>query len=133
MLMRQIPSPSQLTEAAQEFERQCIKFKRKYPKFAQIKTHEFEEALGIAGSQGEAKLAAELFGHKILEVSDLVSERRDNFNSTWAGKLKNFLTALYPVVKLGLALTGVAADVPIALYDITDVDRALVSHLWELL
>lgn len=100
-----------MTEAANDFEIECDRFIQRYPKFLRFETSELSEALKAAHSEGDIKRAAELFSSKILAASQLVAERKETFKASWAGKLRNFLTGFYPVVKIGLAITGIVANV----------------------
>lgn len=105
-----MPSSS-LSKAANEFDSLCDKVIKKHPGFVCIEVHELDQALSAARSERDVKHAAEVFGKAILSVSRLVDHRRETFKKTWRGKLQAFLSGLYPVVQLGLALTGFAADV----------------------
>src|SRR5438552_16416773 len=101
MLSKQITKYPHLVKAAQEFQHQCRKFIQRHPKFTLIKPSDFDEAVSAARSEADIKRAAEVFGDQIKTVSQFIEAQTESSNESWVGKLRNFMTGLYPLVKLG--------------------------------
>ena len=111
MLDDQTRSLQNLNAAAEEFEKNCSKFLKKYPSFRQIEPSVLSKALTTARSEEDIHKAAKLFGNNIANTSQLIEEQREIAGRSLCGRVQAFLTGLYPVVNLSLSLAGAIASV----------------------
>lgn len=103
-----------LASAAEEFEVECtnfIKKQKKHTEFRQIEHSVLSKALYAAQSKVDLKEAAALFGDNIATMSRLIEEKKRIAGETLLGRIKGFLTGLYPLVNLSLSLAGTIASV----------------------
>jgi hypothetical protein len=100
-----------LAAAAEEFEWYCAKFIRKNPWFQGIELPILRNALAAAQGGEDVTEAARIFGDKITKTSQLMEYKKRIAGESFGGRVRAFLTGLYPAVKLSLDLTGAIADV----------------------
>ena len=104
----------ELAAAAEEFEVECanfIKKQKKYREFRQIEHSVLSKALYAAQSKVDLNEAAALFGDNIARMSRLIEEKKQIAGETLLGRIKSFLTGLYPLVNLSLSLASNIASV----------------------
>ena len=111
LLSNQTRSLQNLNAAAEEFEKDCAKYLKKYPSFRQIEPSVLSKALTTARSEEDIHKAAKLFGNNIANMSQLIEEEREIAGKSLCGRVQAFLTGLYPMVNLSLSLTGAIASV----------------------
>ena len=68
-------------------------------------------ALRIVEAEQDIRFAAQIFGKEIRKVLEKAVERQNHPNKNWTGIVANFLSKLYPFVKLSLRLTSAISEV----------------------
>ena len=68
-------------------------------------------ALQVVEAQPDINSAAEIFGKEIRRVLEKAVEKHHGSKKNWIGLVANFLSKLYPFVKLSLHLTSAIAEV----------------------
>jgi len=102
---------SELNSAVSKFKEHYMQFAKKNSRFLRV-DHDVHQAIEKAGGERDIKSSAAIFGKEISATLRATEKKRDLSNSKWVGKLGSFITKLYPVARLSLALAGAAADVP---------------------
>jgi hypothetical protein len=103
-----------LMEALQKFKNSYKEFLAKCGEsesFVSMTPRKIEEAVDNAGKNQNIGVSAQMFESYISDIMKTMKAKKELRDTQWQGKLENFLTNSYPLVKTSLELAGAIGEV----------------------
>lgn len=103
----------ELSEAVSDFRIHYRKFTETNQLLINIED-DVQDAISKAEAEKDVQRAAQVFGTQLAVTLRTLEEKKQLSTTKWSGKLRNFLTKLYPLASLSLTLTGAISEVSLS-------------------